>query len=246
MTFINERGSDYLGLAKDHPLRFGTDTGTEWDSYISFVHPDDHEEAPRVWSTCLRTGRGGEFAFRVRNSGGEYRWFFSRAEPVRANDGTLLYWVGAKCDIQKLKHAEFYLGEAQRLAHMGSWAWQVAGGDALHLSEEWYRIYGFDPKQGMPAWEERVERTHPEDRGTWQETIERAIQEKSDFDVQFRILLPDGTIKSVRTVGQPVLNTAGELVQFMGFSMDVTERRVADERIRGQEAELRQMFGGQH
>jgi PAS domain S-box-containing protein len=150
--------------------------------------------------------------------------------------------LGVNLDIEELKQAEFYLAEAQRLGHMGSWAWQVAGGDALHLSEEWYRIYGFDPRKGMPRWEERLERVHPEDRGKWQGTIERAIRDKSDYDVEFRILLRDGKVKWVHTVGHPVLSTAGELVQFVGSSMDITERKAAEERIRGQEAELRQML----
>jgi NO-binding membrane sensor protein with MHYT domain len=65
---------------------------------------------------------------------------------------------------EKLQRSEAYLAEAQRLTHTGSWAWQVAGGDAVHLSEEWYRIYGFDPENGPPALEERQQRTHPEDR----------------------------------------------------------------------------------
>ena len=143
---------------------------------------------------------------------------------------------------RQIQSSEAHLAEAQRLAHMGSWVWQVAGKDARHLSEEWYRIYGFDPRLGMPVWKERLERVHPEDRSTWQETIERAIQETSDYQVEFRILLPDGTIKWIQSVGHPVLSTAGELVQFIGISMDVTERKAAEERIRGQEAELRQML----
>src|SRR5690242_1229304 len=56
LTFLNERGCDYLGLPKDHPLRLGIGTGAEWDSHIPLLHPDDHEESRRVWSTCLRTG----------------------------------------------------------------------------------------------------------------------------------------------------------------------------------------------
>jgi PAS domain S-box-containing protein len=150
--------------------------------------------------------------------------------------------IGVNLDIAEQNLAEFCFAEAQRVAHMGSWVWQVAGGDALHLSEEWYRIYGFDPKLGMPRWEERLERVHPQDREKWQGTIERAIQEESDYDVQFRILLPDGTIKWVQTVGHPLLSPGGELMQFMGISMDVTERKVAEERVRGQEAELRKML----
>ena len=91
LTFLNERGSDYVGLPKDHPLRFGIDTGAEWDSHIALLHPNDHEEARRVWSACLRTGCAVEVSLRVRNAEGGYRWHLSRAVPVRASDGTLLY-----------------------------------------------------------------------------------------------------------------------------------------------------------
>jgi hypothetical protein len=66
LTFVNERLSDYLGLPKDHPLRFGIDTGADWDSHIALLHPDDHEETRRFWSTCLRTGTPGQMSFRVR------------------------------------------------------------------------------------------------------------------------------------------------------------------------------------
>ena len=73
-TFLNGRGSDYLGLPKDHPLRLGIGTGAGWDSHIPLLHPDDHEESRRVWSTCLRTGSAGQMSFRVRNAEGGYRY----------------------------------------------------------------------------------------------------------------------------------------------------------------------------
>ena len=133
---------------------------------------------------------------------------------------------------EKLQRSEAYLAEAQRLTHTGSWAWRVAGRDALHLSEEWYRIYGFDPENGPPAFEERLQRTHPEDRAKWQGAIDRAIAEKSDYEVEFRILLPDGSVKHIHTVGHPVLNASGDLVQFVGSSTDITERKRAEQATR--------------
>jgi len=132
---------------------------------------------------------------------------------------------------RKLQSSEAYLTEAQRLTHMASWAWQVADRNALHLSDEWYRIYGFDPGKGMPPGDQLLQRVHPEDRGEWQETIERAIAQSSEYEVEFRILLPDGKLKWVRTVGHPVLSPAGELVQFVGSSMDITERKHAEEEL---------------
>ncbi len=139
---------------------------------------------------------------------------------------------------EKLQRSEAYLAEAQRLTHTGSWAWGVAGRDAVHLSEEWYRIYGFDPEKDPPAWEERLQRVHPEDRARWQGTIDRAIAEKSGYEVEFRILLPGGTVKYIHTVGHPVLNASGDLVQFVGSSMDITERKLAEEALRQAQADL--------
>jgi PAS domain S-box-containing protein len=152
LTFVNDRTADYLGLPKDHPLRFGIDTGAGWDSHIPLLHPDDQEETRRVWSTCLRTGRAGEVSFRVRNAEGGYRWFLSRAEPLRASDGTLLYWIGVNLEIEECKQAEFYLAEgarqaylteAQRLSHTGSFGWRPDSGEIV-WSEETYRILEYD------------------------------------------------------------------------------------------------------
>jgi len=130
---------------------------------------------------------------------------------------------------EALRRSEGYLAEAQRLAHTGSWAWRVDGGDALHLSEEWYRIYGFDPEKGRPSWEERRQRVHPEDRAKWQGTIDQAIAEKSDYEMEFRILLPGGTVKHIHTVGHPVLKASGDLVEFVGSAMDISARKRAEE-----------------
>jgi len=139
---------------------------------------------------------------------------------------------------KKLQRSEAYLAEAQRLTHTGSWAWRVAGRDALHLSEEWYRIYGFDPEKGPPAFEKRLQRTHPEDRAKWQGAIDRAIAEKSDYEVEFRILLPDGTVKHIYTVGHPVLDVSGDLAQFVGSSTDITDRKHAEEALRQAQSDL--------
>src|SRR5205807_4336582 len=134
---------------------------------------------------------------------------------------------------KKLERSEAYLAEAQRLTHTGSWASRLAGDVALHLSEEWYRIYGFDPEDGLSIWKERLQRIHPDDRVKWQEATDRAIGKKSDYEVEVRLLLPGGTVKYIHTVGHPVLNSAGELVQSAGSSMDVTERKQAEQKFRG-------------
>jgi len=105
---------------------------------------------PRVlaaapWSDCLRTGSAGEMSFRVGNARGGYRWFISRAEPLRASDGTVLYWIGVNLDIEERKQAEFYLAEGQRLAQTGSWAFNSAG---LELTIPGARAYSGTRKPG--------------------------------------------------------------------------------------------------
>jgi PAS domain S-box-containing protein len=139
---------------------------------------------------------------------------------------------------ESLRRSETYLAEAQRLTHTGSWVWQVAGGNASYLSDEWYRIYGFDPEDGAPTLEQRLQRIHPEDRAKWQEAIDRAVGEKSDYDLDFRIALPGAAVKYIHTVGHPVFDGHGELVQFVGSSTDITERKLAEESLRQAQSDL--------
>src|SRR5258708_39560188 len=138
-------------------------------------------------------------------------------------------WSGVNLEIEERSLAEFYLAEGQRLAHMGSWAWNAADRSAVYLSEEWYRIYDFDPALGAPVWEKRLERVQPEDRVKWKSTIELAILEEADYDVDFRIVLPDGMVKWIHSVGHPVLSPAGELVKFLASSLDISRANNVEE-----------------
>src|SRR6267142_1836249 len=113
LTFVNTRTADYLGIPNDHPLRFGIDVGAEWDHSFALLHPDDREDTRKYWSSRLRTGEGGEHNYRVRDAQGDYRWFLTRMEPLRASNGTLLLWVGATLDIEELKRAEAALRESE-------------------------------------------------------------------------------------------------------------------------------------
>jgi len=168
LTFVNHRYADYLGLASDHPLRFGVETGVAWDTHLQLLHPDDHESSRAVGETILRTGGAGQAAFRVRDAGGVYRWFLSRVEPFRASDGTVLCFIGINLDIEDrkrveeaLRRNEHSLAEAQRLSHVGSVGMQVST-KQIFWSEESARIYGYAPGtdptpatilrgRGMPA-----------------------------------------------------------------------------------------------
>jgi PAS domain S-box-containing protein len=129
----------------------------------------------------------------------------------------------------ELQRSEAYLTEAQRLSHTGSWACVPAIGKHTYWSEEIFRITGFDPAGGPPRFEEFERRIHPDDRVRTREHFTTAIREKVDFDYSYRIVHPGGEIRDIHVIGHPVLGPSGDLVEFVGTLMDVTERRRAEE-----------------
>ena len=139
---------------------------------------------------------------------------------------------------EELQRSQHYLAEAQRLSHIGSWAWSPVSNAILYWSEECYRILGYDPAQGLPSFESSFERIHPEDRPALAETIERAVRERAGFQIDYRLMLPDGTRRSVHIQSQPVLDVSGALVEFIGTVMDVTEQELLTQERRRREAYL--------
>jgi PAS domain S-box-containing protein len=140
-----------------------------------------------------------------------------------------------------LQRSEAYLAEAQRLTHVGSWARNNATREMRHSSEEHSRLYGFDPDRGMPSFDEFVQRIHPEDRARVVEIVERASCAGKHFEAHFRVVLPDGTTRYVHGVGHPVFNPSGDVGEFVGISIDVTERRLA-EALRDGESRILEMI----
>jgi len=127
-----------------------------------------------------------------------------------------------------LQRSEGYLAEAQRLSHTGSWVLNVAARETIHWSQETYRLYGFDPDGGIPPFEALLQRIHPEDRDRFVDDLERAIRERADHEMIFRAVLPGGTLKYILGIGHPVFNASGDVVEFVGAAMDITERKRAE------------------
>jgi DNA-binding NtrC family response regulator len=128
----------------------------------------------------------------------------------------------------ELRRSESYLAEAQRLSLTGSWAWDVRRREYVYWSRELYQFFGFEPEQAsLPPFQAVQERFHPEDRPRIAEALEIAVSEKADFKVDFRVVLPDGSIKHAHSVGHSVLGPSGEVVELVGSTMDVTEQRQA-------------------
>jgi PAS domain S-box-containing protein len=152
---------------------------------------------------------------------------------------------------EKIRRSESYLAEAQRLSQTGSWAWSPDPTadfcaspiqDIRYWSEECYRVLSFDPQYGLPRFEEFFQRIHPADQPGFREVIQTAIREKAEWEADYRIVHPSGAVRDIHVVGHPVLSTSGDLIEFVGTVIDVTERKKAEEERRRSEMELRQVL----
>jgi signal transduction histidine kinase/PAS domain-containing protein len=134
----------------------------------------------------------------------------------------------------ELRRSEAYLSEAQRLTHTGTAAVDGVTGRVVHSSAEHSRLYGFDPRRGIPSAEEFRQRVHPDDRARWTEALSRGISEAASVEGEFRVVLPGEPQKHLRAIVHPVFAASGELKELMGTVVDVTERRRALEEHRAQ------------
>src|SRR5882724_9674832 len=244
LTFVNARCADYLGLPKDHPLRFGIDTGAAWDAHIPLLHPDDREESRRVWSTCLNTGSPGDISFRVRNAEGTYRWFLSRVEPLRANDGTLLYWVGVNLDVEERKQAEKKLQEQQlELRQMLDFAPQLVAvfGPAR---EPYYanRIALDYLGMSIDDWRQRGigSEVHPDDSERLEAYADRSMSAGAAYDLEVRLRNADGSYRWFLARYNPVRDDNGRIMRWYVACTDIDDRKGAEERLQQENVALRE------
>ena len=134
----------------------------------------------------------------------------------------------------ELRRNETYLAEAQRLTRTGSWALNVASREFVHLSDQYYQIYGLDPDKGIPSLQAIRQRLHPEDRAHTDAIREKALSDGKAYEMDYRIVLPDGIVKFIHTVAHP-----NGPFEFVGTVMDVTERKQAEKALRESEQRFR-------
>src|SRR6266853_4512132 len=236
-TQLSQRMLDYSGMQFEDFLHGG------WEA---FIHPDDFPETARAFYHAIQTGTSYQAVNRLRRADGEFRWHQTRGEPLRDREGQIVQWYGVSVDIderkkaeERLRRSETYLAEAQRLSHCGVTAYK--GKTVFYGSEEIFRIWGFDPAQGVPSRKAVLQRIHPDDRDRLNAEVERALSEKKRYSTAYRIVLPDGTVKHLESIGQPVFSTNGELVEVVATQIDVTERKRAEEGLRESEAKIRRL-----
>ncbi len=171
---------------------------------------------------------------RFRRKDGSVVWTDVSAVSVPAAESESGFFAAVIVDISERKQAEeelrwseAFLAQGERISHTGSWRWQVATG-AVYWSKEHFRVFGYDPETDSPSHSLFMERIHPEDRGPFEELLNRAVQDKSAFENHYRIVLPDGSIKFLRSLGQALVSSSGEL-EFIGTVMDVTDLKRAEE-----------------
>jgi PAS domain S-box-containing protein len=247
---VAEFGPNRERLYANRPtLDFFGVTLEEWRSIsdpFQFYHPDDWERVRQNIDAQSESAFPRDFEARIQRADGEYRWFFVRENYLRDEEGRIVRRYVSGTDIEDRKRAEQalrlseeYLAEAQRLSRTGSWSQDVASDTYDYVSEECARIFGFDPQVHTLAGDVVFQRIHPEDRDRVARYVQESIREKVDTSVEYRALLPDGTLKHIHAIRRPVLNSTGDVVRLIGTIVDITERKRAEEAVRLSEERLR-------
>jgi PAS domain S-box-containing protein len=204
---------------------------------IERVHPEDRAAAQQAIDNASRGVGDLSHEYRLLMPNGSVKYVHA-VHRVTRNEPGRIDFIGAISDVtdareveRKLRRSEAYLAETQHLSHTSSWAWDVRRREFLYRSAEVYHLFGLDPEKDAGRQRLFRERIAPEDRLRVIEVAQRAIQEKSDFEVDFRIVLPDGSVKRAHSVGHPVVNQAGNLIELVGTHVDVTEQYEAKEKL---------------
>jgi PAS domain S-box-containing protein len=200
------------------------------------IHPQDRDLVFHALAEALGGGTRYDVEYRVLRPTGEVRTVHSNGDVKRDASGRPYQMFGIVQDITERKRAEealqrseAYLAEAQKLSHTGSWAWRPAIGNTYY-SEECYRVLGIPPVDGAPPPLETVlQRIHPDDQAQCRERVVKGIQDKTDFELSYRIIHPDKKVRDIHCICHAVLDRSGDLVELVGTVIDITEHKRVEE-----------------
>jgi len=208
------------------------------------IHPDDRAQVLQKIEKAREQESDYDTDFRILFPDGTMKFIQTTAHVVVGETGEVVEWFGTAMDVterkeveETIRRSEAFLAEGQRISHTGSWAWHPTTGEMIS-SKERCRIFGIDPEQTKASFDVFSERVHPEDQPRFKQAFDSAIREKRDFEHEYRIVTPDGFIKHLHSVGQAVVNQSGELVEFIGTTMDITDRKRAEEALQEAQSEL--------
>lgn len=245
--YYNKRWYEYTGIQENSADQ----------SWIPILHPDDIDSCTNSWYHSVKTGEPYqiEYRFKDKNNPGEYRWFLGKALPIKDKDGEIIKWFGTCTDIHDQKTANEKLeqlvieraselteknrnlNEAQRLAHIGNWDWQI-NSNKIIWSDELYRIYGIKPDSFKNTYENYISLIVEEDRAHTKQILDEALIIRKPFDFYHRIQTPTGDIKILHQRGKVYTGIDNETIHITGTAQDITETIA----IQNQITELNQTF----
>jgi len=201
--------------------------------FFQRTHPEDLAAVQKTIQQASRNGKDYDQEYRLLMPDGSVKYLHAVAHAAREEPGDVQFF-GAMTDVtivreaeRKLRRSEAYLAEAQRFSHTSSWAWDVRRKEFVYRSAEVYHLFGLDPGKEAVSQQPLWDRVQHEDRDRVIEVVRQAVREKADFEVDYRIVLPDDSIKRIHSVGHPVVGNDGEVIELVGTHIDVTEQHLA-------------------
>ena len=219
---------------------FGVDQATFVPTTRTFrasLHPDDVEIYDPYLANLQVRDDMVAMDFRIIRPYGEVRYMQQRSEPVYDDNGVYVSRSGTTQDITerklievRLTESEAHLAEAQKIAQIGSWQYDDAT-DTLNYSEQIYKILGVTRKTFKPSVISLLALFHPDDRKHFERKIHSARYEARELNYDHRIIWPDGVLRYIHQINQPIVDDQGKVIARRGTIQDVTDRRLAENKI---------------
>ncbi|MEW6491716.1 MAG: PAS domain-containing protein [Cyanobacteriota bacterium] len=254
ITACNASAESILGLTAQQ-MQGLTSVDPRWQAIREDGSPFPGELHPAM--VTLRTGKPqSNVIMGIHKPDGSLTWISINSQPLIHPGETQAYAaVTSFSDIterreaeEKLRKSEVNLAAAQRVAHVGNWEFDVLTQEII-WSEELFRIFGLDPTEPEPTFDEHLQQIHPDDRALWQEVVGQALASGNSYKFDFRIVRPNsaavatpgasGQVRYLEARGEAVFNEQGQVIKLFGTSLDITDRKQIEEALRSSEERLR-------